>query len=60
MEPAQPSQTYRLIVVFDDGSRIVGLSGMSKTTAEEFQARMLDLTGFTKVLIEAECDRQTT
>ena len=54
MGPAQPSETYRLIVVFDDGVRVVGLSGLSKTTAEEFQARMLELTGFTTVLVEAE------
>jgi hypothetical protein len=35
----------------------VGLSGLSKTLAEQFQARMLELTGFTTVLIEAELNR---
>jgi len=59
MAPVPPSETYRLIVVFDDGLRVVGLSGLSKTTAEEVQARMLALTGFTTVLVEAEQDRPT-
>jgi hypothetical protein len=59
MGPAQPSETYRLIVVFDDGVRVVALSGLSKTTVEQFQARMLELTGFTKVFVEAELDCPT-
>jgi hypothetical protein len=54
MNAGQPSPTYRLIVVFDDGVRVEGLSGLSKKTAEEFQARMLELTGFKTVLVEAE------
>jgi hypothetical protein len=49
-----------LIVVFDDGVRVVGLSGPSKTTAEEFQARMLELTGFKTVVVECESDCQRT
>jgi hypothetical protein len=59
MGPAQPTETYRLIVVLDDGVRVVGLSGLSKSMAEQFQTRMLELTGFTKVLVEAEHDRPT-
>jgi hypothetical protein len=54
MKPAQPSAKYRLIVVYDDGTRVVGLTGLSKETAEQFRARMLELTGFTTVMIEAE------
>jgi len=54
MGPSPPAETYRLIVVYDDGVRVVGLSGVSKTTAEEFRSRMLELTGFTTVLVEAE------
>jgi hypothetical protein len=57
MGPSPPAETYRLIVVYDDGVRVVGLSGVSKTTAEEFRARMLEFTGFTTVLVEAESDR---
>ena len=57
MGPSPPAETYRLIVVFDDGVRVVGLSGLSKTTAEEFQERMLELTGFRTVLVEAENDQ---
>ncbi len=60
MNPAQPPQTYRLIVVYDDGVRVVGLCGLSKKTAEEFQARMLELTGFKTVLVEVECSHGTT
>jgi hypothetical protein len=54
MNAGEQSPTYRLIVVFDDGVRVEGLSGLPKKTAEEFQARLLELTGFKTVLVEAE------
>jgi hypothetical protein len=54
MNAAQTQPTYRLIVVFEDGTRVVGLAGLSKTIAEEFQSRMLELTGFKTVLVEVE------
>jgi hypothetical protein len=56
MNHGPPLQTYRLTVVFDNGLRVVGLTGLSEVQAREFQTRLLELTTFKTVLVEPESD----